>query len=154
MKTVLFACVHNAGRSQMAAAIFNAAADPAKAVLEDSSTRLVDSAEHRLRLLDRRRLHHHPHQRLRAAGADQHPTVVAELGFDAGDEVGEGLGGVADAPLDAHVAQHLWEARHRRIGESSQDADFDGDDDILVLGVDRHDHWFSPFLCAVLWMNS
>ena len=29
--TVLFACVQNAGRSQMAAALFNAAADPAKA---------------------------------------------------------------------------------------------------------------------------
>lgn len=28
MKTVLFACVHNAGRSQMAAALFNALADP------------------------------------------------------------------------------------------------------------------------------
>ena len=28
MKTVLFACVHNAGRSQMAAAIFNKLADP------------------------------------------------------------------------------------------------------------------------------
>ena len=31
MKTVLFACVHNAGRSQMAAAWFNELADPAKA---------------------------------------------------------------------------------------------------------------------------
>jgi len=31
MTTVLFACVHNAGRSQMAAAWFNALADPAKA---------------------------------------------------------------------------------------------------------------------------
>src|SRR3984885_10806704 len=31
MKTVLFACVHNAGRSQMAAAIFNQLADAAKA---------------------------------------------------------------------------------------------------------------------------
>ena len=31
MKTVLFACVHNAGRSQMAAALFNVEADPAKA---------------------------------------------------------------------------------------------------------------------------
>jgi arsenate reductase len=30
MKTVLFACVHNAGRSQMAAATFNHLADPAK----------------------------------------------------------------------------------------------------------------------------
>ncbi|SDF13929.1 arsenate reductase ArsC [Terriglobus roseus] len=30
MKTVIFACVHNAGRSQMAAAFFNALADPSK----------------------------------------------------------------------------------------------------------------------------
>ena len=31
MKTVLFACVHNAGRSQMAAAFFNALAHPHRA---------------------------------------------------------------------------------------------------------------------------
>jgi arsenate reductase len=31
MKHVIFACVHNAGRSQMAAAFFNAASDPEKA---------------------------------------------------------------------------------------------------------------------------
>jgi arsenate reductase len=31
MKTVLFACIHNAGRSQMAAAWFNALADATKA---------------------------------------------------------------------------------------------------------------------------
>jgi len=31
MNVVLFACVHNAGRSQMAAALFNRLADPAKA---------------------------------------------------------------------------------------------------------------------------
>lgn len=31
MKTVLFACVHNAGRSQMAAALFNLVAEPSKA---------------------------------------------------------------------------------------------------------------------------
>ena len=31
MTTVLFACVHNAGRSQMAAALFNSLADPTKA---------------------------------------------------------------------------------------------------------------------------
>ncbi len=31
MTTVLFACVHNAGRSQMAAAWFNALADPTRA---------------------------------------------------------------------------------------------------------------------------
>ena len=31
MQTVIFACVHNAGRSQMAAAFFNRLADPARA---------------------------------------------------------------------------------------------------------------------------
>ena len=31
MTTVLFACVHNAGRSQMAAAFFNALSEPARA---------------------------------------------------------------------------------------------------------------------------
>ncbi len=31
MKRVIFACVHNAGRSQMAAAFFNSLADPRKA---------------------------------------------------------------------------------------------------------------------------
>jgi len=31
MKTIVFACVHNAGRSQMAAALFNRLADPGRA---------------------------------------------------------------------------------------------------------------------------
>lgn len=35
---VLFACVHNAGRSQMAAAFFNALADPEKAVALSAGT--------------------------------------------------------------------------------------------------------------------
>jgi arsenate reductase (thioredoxin) len=38
MKTILFACVHNAGRSQMAAALFNSLADPAKARAESAGT--------------------------------------------------------------------------------------------------------------------
>ena len=38
MKTVLFACVHNAGRSQMAAAWFNALANPAEAVAISAGT--------------------------------------------------------------------------------------------------------------------
>ncbi len=38
MKTVVFACVHNAGRSQMAAAFFNAAADPAQATAVSAGT--------------------------------------------------------------------------------------------------------------------
>ena len=43
MKTVVFACVHNAGRSQMAAAFFNALADPAKARAISAGTRPAKS---------------------------------------------------------------------------------------------------------------
>lgn len=38
MRTVIFACVHNAGRSQMAAAFFNQLADPASAVAVSAGT--------------------------------------------------------------------------------------------------------------------
>ena len=38
MKTIIFACVHNAGRSQMAAAWFNAMADPDRARAVSAST--------------------------------------------------------------------------------------------------------------------
>ena len=38
MKTVLFACIHNAGRSQMAAALFNRVADPEKARATSAGT--------------------------------------------------------------------------------------------------------------------
>ena len=38
-QTVLFACIHNAGRSQMAAALFNASADPSKARALSAGTR-------------------------------------------------------------------------------------------------------------------
>jgi arsenate reductase len=43
MTTVIFACVHNAGRSQMAAAFFNALADPTKAHALSAGT---DPADH------------------------------------------------------------------------------------------------------------
>ncbi len=39
MKTVIFACVHNAGRSQMAAAWFNHLADPRQARAVSAGTR-------------------------------------------------------------------------------------------------------------------
>ena len=42
MKTVLFACVHNAGRSQMAAAWFNALADPSRARALSAGTNPAD----------------------------------------------------------------------------------------------------------------
>jgi arsenate reductase len=42
VKTVIFACVHNAGRSQMAAAYFNKLADPARARAISAGTRPGD----------------------------------------------------------------------------------------------------------------
>jgi arsenate reductase len=42
VNVVLFACVHNAGRSQMAAAIFNRLADPAKARATSAGTQPGD----------------------------------------------------------------------------------------------------------------
>jgi arsenate reductase len=42
MKTIIFACVHNAGRSQMAAAFFNALADPARGRAVSAGTRPGD----------------------------------------------------------------------------------------------------------------
>ena len=42
MVRVVFACVHNAGRSQMAAAWFNLAADPAKAYAISAGTQPSD----------------------------------------------------------------------------------------------------------------
>jgi arsenate reductase len=42
MIIALFACVHNAGRSQMAAAFFNTLADPAKARAISAGTRPAD----------------------------------------------------------------------------------------------------------------
>jgi arsenate reductase len=38
MSTVIFACVHNAGRSQMAAAFFNGLADPTRAIAVSAGT--------------------------------------------------------------------------------------------------------------------
>ena len=42
MKTVVFACVRNAGRSQIAAALFNKLADPAKGRALSAGTRPAD----------------------------------------------------------------------------------------------------------------
>lgn len=49
MKTVLFACIHNAGRSQMAAGFFNALADPAAARAISAGTRPADSVHPQVR---------------------------------------------------------------------------------------------------------
>jgi arsenate reductase len=77
MKTVIFACVQNAGRSQMAAAFFNALADPAKVRAVSAGTRPA--------------AHVHPEviTAMREAGLDLaahvHPEVITamrEAGLD------------------------------------------------------------------------
>lgn len=45
MSLVVFACVHNAGRSQMAAAFFNRLADPAKARAISAGTQPADRVQ-------------------------------------------------------------------------------------------------------------
>jgi len=45
---VIFACVHNAGRSQMAAAFFNALADPAKVRATSAGTAPGDRIRRRV----------------------------------------------------------------------------------------------------------
>jgi arsenate reductase (thioredoxin) len=48
MKTILFACVHNAGRSQMAAAWFNALCDPRVARAISAGTQPADQVHPRV----------------------------------------------------------------------------------------------------------
>ncbi|RJS27871.1 arsenate reductase ArsC [Corallococcus sp. H22C18031201] len=67
MKKVIFACVHNAGRSQMAAAFFNALADPTRAQAVSAGTQ---------------------------PGARVHPevkAVMAEVGIDLSDAMPQRL---------------------------------------------------------------
>lgn len=51
MVTVIFACVHNAGRSQIAAAIFNKLVDPKKAKAISAGTQPVDQVHLRVKMV-------------------------------------------------------------------------------------------------------
>jgi low molecular weight phosphotyrosine protein phosphatase len=75
-EVVVFACVHNAGRSQMAAAFFNQLADPAKAYAISAGTR---------------------------PGARIHPEVIevmGEVGIDLADAQPRELTGALSAAAD------------------------------------------------------
>ena len=67
MKIVVFACVHNAGRSQMAAAFFNALADPRKA-------RAISAGTH-----PAERVHPEVVEAMKEAGVDLSKAVPALL---------------------------------------------------------------------------
>lgn len=50
MTTVIFACVHNAGRSQIAAAFFNQLVDPQKARAISAGTQPIDQVHLRVKM--------------------------------------------------------------------------------------------------------
>ena len=98
MTTVIFACVQNAGRSQMAAAFFNAFADPAKARAVSAGTRPAD--------------HVHPEVAavMREAGLDlsgaSPKRLTAELAQDAAWLITMGCG--EDCPHVPGVKRDDW----------------------------------------------
>jgi arsenate reductase len=75
MTKVLFACVHNAGRSQMAAALFNTLADPAKAIAISAGTQ--PGAQ----------VHHEVVQAMREMGIDLSAVKPRQLTPDLGASV-------------------------------------------------------------------
>jgi arsenate reductase len=115
MKTALFACVHNAGRSQMAAAFFNALADPRKARAVSAGTQPGD------------RVHPEVIAVMKEAGIDlssaRTTRLTPELGQEASILVTMGCGdqcpyvpGVKrdDWPLDDPKGRSLEEVRRIR----------------------------------------
>ncbi|HET8901375.1 MAG TPA: arsenate reductase ArsC [Holophagaceae bacterium] len=98
MKTVIFACVQNAGRSQMAAAFFNALADPARARAVSAGTRPA--------------AHVHPEvvAAMREEGLDLSGAVpqrlTAELAKDAAWLITMGCG--EDCPVVSGLRREDW----------------------------------------------
>ena len=120
MKRVIFACVHNAGRSQMAAAFFNALADPTRAVAVSAGTQPAD------------RVHPEVVEVMREAGLDlgaQRPQKLTDqLARDASLLVTMGCGDACpyvpglqrdDWPLEDPKGQPL--DRVRQIRDDVQD---------------------------------
>ena len=114
-QTVIFACVHNAGRSQMAAAFFNALADPHKARAVSAGTEPGE------------RVHDVVIDAMREVGMDLHAAVprllTPELARDATWLITMGCGdacpvvpGVSrgDWPLDDPKGQPLERVRQIR----------------------------------------
>ena len=86
MERVIFACVHNAGRSQMAAAFFSALADPTRAVAVSAGTQPGDRV---------------------------HPEVVdamAEIGIDISQEFPKPLTDEAVQAADVVIAMGCGDA--------------------------------------------
>ncbi|CAM4521900.1 arsenate reductase ArsC [Corallococcus exiguus] len=134
MNTVIFACTHNAGRSQIAAAFFNLLADPAKARAISAGTQ--------------------PAERL-------HPEVLAtmkEMGVDLGDakpqrltpelansaQILVTLGGLPDAPSVTDQKREDWPMEDT-VGKSAADVEKIRDTTAAMVSdfVNRHG-WERP----------
>jgi arsenate reductase len=98
VRTVIFACVHNAGRSQMAAAYFNALCDPAKARARSAGTRPAE------------RVHPEVVEAMREQGIDlggvRPQLLTPELAAGADLLVTMGCG--EDCPLVPGLAREDW----------------------------------------------
>lgn len=98
MQTVIFACVHNAGRSQMAAAFFNTLVDPAKGRAVSAGTAPA------------RRIHPEVVAAMREVGVDLNEamprTLTAELAAGAQLLITMGCGD--DCPYVPELRREDW----------------------------------------------
>jgi len=111
VKKVVFACVHNAGRSQMAAAFFNALADPTRARASSGGTRPADEV---------------------------HPRVVIamrELGIDLGGERPRALTSELAADVELLVTLGCGEACPSLPARARQDWPLDDPAELSLPGV-------------------
>jgi arsenate reductase len=98
VRTVVFACVHNAGRSQMAAAFFNLLANPAKARAISAGTRPAAA------------LHPEVLAAMREAGLDlggARPTLLTD-GLVAGAQILVTMGCGEACPLAPGLERQDW----------------------------------------------
>ena len=130
--TVMFACVHNAGRSQMAAAFFNALADPHKARAVSAGTQPGE------------RVHDVVIDAMREVGVDLHAVVprllTPELAKDVTWLMTMGCGDACpvmpgvrrgDWPLDDPKGQPLARVREIRDDIRQRVEAFLGDHDFM-----------------------
>jgi arsenate reductase (thioredoxin) len=96
VKRVVFACVHNAGRSAMAAAFFNALADPAKARAISGGTQPGD------------RVHPEVVEAMRELGVDLSSTVPQRLTAKMGADLLVTMGCGDDCPVMPGARRDDW----------------------------------------------
>lgn len=134
MNTVIFACTHNAGRSQIAAAFFNLLADPAKARAISAGTQPAE------------RLHAEVLATMKEMGVDlgdaKPQRLTPELAKSA--QILVTLGGLPDAPSVADQKREDWPMEDT-VGKSAADVEKIRDTTAAMVSdfVNRHG-WERP----------